>query len=69
MKIGRQIIQEQEHIDIAAEKYSIQEGISEWRGNGDRKIMMCLWFIAHRALSVGTWGNSPNVDPRYSACG
>ena len=33
MKIGRQIIQEQEHIDIAAEKYSIQ---------ADNPSLMCM---------------------------
>ena len=35
----------------------------------DRKIMMCLWLIAHRALPVGTWGKGPNVDPRCIPCG
>ena len=78
-KIGRQIILKQEHQDIAARKFWIQEGISErrlakfwkmiWHDSGDRKIMMCLWLIVHRALPVGAWAKGPNVDPRCSACG
>ena len=61
-KIGRKIILKQEHKDIAARKFWIQEGIGErrlakfwkmiWHDNGDRKIMMCLWLIVHRALSL-----------------
>ena len=78
-KIGRQIILKQEHQDIAARKFWIQEGISErrlakfwkmiWHDSGDRKIMMCLWLIVHRALPVGAWAKGPNVDPKCSACG
>ena len=64
MKIGRQITLEQEHDKIASHKFWIHEAISErrliwkmiWHDSDDRKIMMCLWLIAHRALSVGTCG-------------
>ena len=78
-KIGRQILLEQKHDKVAARKFWMQEGISErrldkfwkmiWHDKYDRKIMMCLWLIAHRALPVGTWGKGPNVDPRCTACG
>ena len=77
-KIGRQILLEQKHDKVAARKFWMQEGISEmrldkfwkmvWHDIYDRKIMMCLWLIAHRALPVGTWGKGPNVDPRCTAC-
>ena len=40
-----------------------------WHDRYDRKIMMCLWLIAHRALPIGTWGKGPIVDPRCIACG
>ena len=78
-KIGRQIILKQEHKDIAARKFWIQKGISErrlakfwkmiWHDSGDRKIIMCLWLIVHRALPVGVWAKGLNVDPRCNACG
>ena len=77
MKIGRQITLEQEHDNIASHKFWIHEAISErrliwkmiWHDSYDRKIiMMCLWLNAHRALSVGTWGKGPNVEPRCTAC-
>ena len=78
-EIGKQIILEQEHDKIATHKFWIQEGIHErrldkfwkmiWHDSNDRKIMMCLWFIAHWTLLVGMWGKGPNVDPRCTTCG
>ena len=71
MKIGWQIILEEEHDKIAANKFWIQEGISEmrldklwkmiWHDRYDRKIMMsmCLWLIAHRALPLGRGVKAP----------
>ena len=62
--------------DIAARKFWIQEGISQrrlakfwkmiWLDSGDRKIIMCLWLIVHRALC----GLKVSiVDRRCNVCG
>ena len=65
-KIGRQIILKQEHKDIVARIFWIHACISErrlaklwkmiWHNSGDRKIVMCLWPIVHRALPMGGVG-------------
>ena len=77
-KLGGKLFQNK-NTDITSDKYWIQEGIGErrldqfWKMirhvSGDRKIMMCLWLIAHKGLSIGTWGKGPTVNPRCSACG